>query len=293
MERRAARGAWTAAALCAAATSMAAATAPEVRAGTPHADAPADPPLTAADRGLEPFSAQYVAEWRDITVGTSDLELERGARPGRYHYRWTISARGIFRIVYSHDVTQQSWFTVVDDHVRPNRYRGEEGSEFVAFDFDWDTGHAFGSSEGRPIDILLKPGAQDLMSIQVEIMLDLLHGVLPANFPIIDKDKLKDFLYAREGSAKLRTAIGTLDTVIVASRRTPNDADTQAAALNQAPAARRIEAAASRHGRDASLQVFGSVTPRWPWYLPPRSLYEVSQTSSDSRNSICATPSFA
>jgi hypothetical protein len=39
--------------------------------------------------------------------------------------------------------------------------------------------------------------------------------------------------------------------------------------------------------------VFGSVTPFWPWYLPPRSLYEVSQTSSDSRNSICATPSLA
>ncbi len=45
--------------------------------------------------------------------------------------------------------------------------------------------------------------------------------------------------------------------------------------------------------RQAPAHVFGSVTPRWPWYLPPRSLYEVSQTSSDSRNSICATPSFA
>ena len=40
-------------------------------------------------------------------------------------------------------------------------------------------------------------------------------------------------------------------------------------------------------------QAFGSVTPFCPWYLPPRSLYEVSQTSSDSKNSICATPSLA
>ena len=43
----------------------------------------------------------------------------------------------------------------------------------------------------------------------------------------------------------------------------------------------------------AAPQVFGSVTPRWPWYLPPRSRYEVSHTSSDSKNSICATPSLA
>jgi hypothetical protein len=42
-------------------------------------------------------------------------------------------------------------------------------------------------------------------------------------------------------------------------------------------------------------QVRGNVTPVWPWYLPPRSLYEVSHTSSASawKNSIWATPSLA
>lgn len=41
----------------------------------------------------------------------------------------------------------------------------------------------------------------------------------------------------------------------------------------------------------AAAQVRGRVTPRWPWYLPPRSRYEVSHTSSLSRNSIWAQPS--
>jgi hypothetical protein len=183
----------------------------------------ADMPATPADPGPEPFSAHYVAEWRDIAVGTSDLQLEQDGQPGQYHYQWTISARGIFRLVYSHDVTQQSWFGVVDDHVRPKRYRGEEGSSFVAFEFDWDAGRARGSSEGKPIDLALKPGAQDLMSIQAEIMLDLKNGSMPSTFQIIDKDQAKEFLYTREGTAKLRTAIGELDSVIVASRRSPTD----------------------------------------------------------------------
>ena len=39
--------------------------------------------------------------------------------------------------------------------------------------------------------------------------------------------------------------------------------------------------------------IFGSVTPCCPWYLPPRSLYDVSQTSSDSKKITCATPSLA
>jgi len=42
-------------------------------------------------------------------------------------------------------------------------------------------------------------------------------------------------------------------------------------------------------------QILGSVTPTCPWYLPPRSRYDVSQTSSasHSRKITCATPSLA
>jgi len=42
---------------------------------------------------------------------------------------------------------------------------------------------------------------------------------------------------------------------------------------------------------NSARHVFGNVTPRCPWYLPPRSLYEVSQTSSLSKKSTCAQPS--
>jgi hypothetical protein len=175
------------------------------------------------DPGIEPFSAHYVAEWRDISVGTSDLKLERDSKTGQYHYTWTISARGIFRLVYSNDVTQQSWFDVVGGHTRPERYRAEQGSSSVSFDFDWNTGHAFGSSEGKQVDLPLKPGAQDLMSIQVEVMLDLQNGEMPGVFSIIDKDQMKDFMYTREGTAKLRTPLGSIDTIIVASRRSATD----------------------------------------------------------------------
>jgi hypothetical protein len=207
------RGRWTAVASCVAAASLTAA------APARSADMQAAP----AGPFPEPFAAHYVAAWRDISVGTSDLQLERDSQPGHYHYTWTISASGIFRLAYSHDVIQQSWFGVVDNHVRPEHYRGEEGSSSVAFAFDWDTGHAYGSSEGKPIDLPLKPGAQDLMSIQVEIMLDLKNGTMPPTFNIIDKDQMKEFVYTREGTAKLPTEIGTLDTVIVASRRSTTD----------------------------------------------------------------------
>ncbi len=180
-------------------------------------------PPTAADAGIAPFTAHYVAEWKNITVGTSDLKLERGAQPGQYVYKWTISARGIFRLVYSSDLTQQSWMSVVDGHARPEKYRAAEGPSSLSLDFDWGGGRAHGLSEGKPVQIELKPGSQDLMSIQVEIMLDLKNGALPGIFYIVDKDQLKDFIYKQEGTARIRTAIGQLDTIVVSSRRTGND----------------------------------------------------------------------
>ena len=75
----------------------------------------------------------------------------------------------------------------------------------------------------NPVDLALKDGTQDLMSIQVEVMLDLKNGNLPKTFEIIDKDELKEFIYSEEGTAKIRTDLGELDTVVVASQRTGNN----------------------------------------------------------------------
>ena len=88
-----------------------------------------------------------------------------------------------------------------------------------SLDFDWSGGRIRGTSEKKPVDLALKEGTQDVMSIQVEVMLDLRKGDLPKTFHIVDKDELKEFEYSQEGTAKLKTALGDLDTVIVASRR--------------------------------------------------------------------------
>ena len=176
----------------------------------------------ATDVGIAPFSAHYQADWKSISVGTSDLELKNDTEPGHYVYTWTITARGIFRVVYHDDLIQKSWFSINDEHVRPAKYRAVDGSSSVDLDFDWAGGHVRGTSENKPVDLELKEGTQDVMSIQVEVMLDLQKGNLPKTFQIIDKDELKDFVYTQEGTANIRTDLGQLDTIIVSSQRTGN-----------------------------------------------------------------------
>jgi Protein of unknown function (DUF3108) len=183
---------------------------------------PGSPASPGADAVIAPFSAHYLADWKSINVGTSDLELKPDTEPGHYLYTWTITARGIFRL-YRSEVTQKSWLSVNADHVRPDKYSAEDGSSSVNLDFDWNAGRARGTSDGKPVDLKLKEGTQDVMSIQVEVMLDLKKGDLAKTFQIIDKDQLKEFNYSNEGNARIRTALGELDTVIVSSRQNGNN----------------------------------------------------------------------
>jgi hypothetical protein len=176
----------------------------------------------AADAGIAPFSAHYQADWKTMNVGTSDLELKQDTASGHYLYTWTITAHGIFRL-YRDEVTQQSWLSIDAGHVRPEKYRAEDGSSSVNLDFDWDAGRVRGTSEKKAVDLKIKEGTQDLMSIQVEVMLDLKKGNLPETFQIIDKDQPKEFIYTQEGTAHIRTALGELDTVIVTSRQSGNN----------------------------------------------------------------------
>lgn len=173
--------------------------------------------------GIAPFAAHYVAAWKSISVGTSDLQLQKDAASDGYVYTWRTSARGIFRLLYSHDVVQTSWFSVNGADVRPQRYHAEDGSSSVSVDFDWTEHRARGETEGKPLDLKLADGAQDVMSIQIQVMLDLIKGVLPDSFRIFDKDEIKEFLYTNEGAARIRTELGELDTVVVASRRAGNN----------------------------------------------------------------------
>ncbi len=121
--------------------------------------------------------------------------------------------------------------------------------------------------------------------------------------------QVKYYRYTLLRRETLKTAIGDVDTVVYRSARDGSSRETitwhaptlgfAAVQAEQLIGGKRglpdSTSGATRPGAWglSPRQVLGSVTPFWPWYLPPRSLYEVSQTSSDSKNRNCATPSFA
>jgi len=170
-----------------------------------------------AAEALKPFQATYNVVWHSMTAGTMQLDLALDAEH-RYVYTSRANARGIFHMIFSEEIRQTSWFTLGDTGVQPTRYRGDDGTDDtkrdIALDFDWAAGRVTGVAEQKPVDLALVPNAQDVMSIQMAHIYDLQRSAKIGSYSIVDKDRVKEYTYISEGPARIKTAIGELDTVV-------------------------------------------------------------------------------
>ncbi len=198
-------------------------------------------PLAAAQEPLKAFSASYDVVYLGMNAGSTTLELSPDGAD-RWRYLSRANARGVFKLALAGEVRQTSQFALVNGTPRPIRYVADDGTEDVQrdirLDFDWRAGRVRGTADAQPVDLPVREGLQDGMSVQVALMRALDAGETPQRFFLIDKDEIKEYLYESGGAARLRTAIGELDTVIWSSRRPGSDRVTRvwyAPTLGHAP----------------------------------------------------------
>jgi len=174
--------------------------------------------------GVQPFTAVYQLEWHGITAGYSTVTLSRGTS-GTYEYSSVNRARGIVRLVFPDAITERSTFRVIGGHVEPLTYHEENPgkNQNVSLAFDWVAGRAKGVAMGKSVDKPVEPGTQDPLSVQVELMRDLLAGEAPARFLLFDHDQAKEYQYTREGTQSVQTPLGRFDTIIYRSDRPDSD----------------------------------------------------------------------
>ena len=181
---------------------------------------PAVQPATAEE--LQPFTVRYAWTLKGIAAGTSTLTLKR-LEGERWSYASRSVARGLFRLIASGDITQDSTMRVTATQVLPEHYRGDDGTRAttrdVLVDFDWQSRRVHGIYEEVPVDMPIEPGVHDDMSVQVALMQSLLHGNAPAGFRLVDRNILKDYTYSAAGTAELDTPLGRQHTVVYRSQR--------------------------------------------------------------------------
>jgi hypothetical protein len=176
----------------------------------------ASPPAAGA---LTPFEASYTWIWHGAAIAVSTLKLEQ--RQGEtWVYSSNSEPRGLGNL-YPMRPRMQSVLRVSEQGVQPLSYHATDGTAAnqrgADVTFDWDAGHASGSYEGVKVDLALKSGVQDDLSIQIALLFALRQGRTPANLSMIDKNSIRDYDYQREGAETIATKLGKIDTVVYAS----------------------------------------------------------------------------
>lgn len=178
----------------------------------------------AAGGEITPFAVTYEVVFRGLNAGTSSLELTRESN-GQWRYVSRNNAKGLFRLALPAEVRQTSLFVIDDSGVRPLRYSADDGTRSttkdIQLEFDWAAGKVRGTAEEKKVELGLLPHLQDGMSVQIALMRALTRGESPQGYSLIDKDVIKEYVYAAEAPARLRTVAGELDTVVWSSHR-PN-----------------------------------------------------------------------
>jgi hypothetical protein len=171
---------------------------------------------------LQPFVANYSITWHGMSAGATTLTLER-LPDGRWSYRSQSTARGLFRLAMPAELSSRSVFRIVDDRIIPETFVAADGAKDDTRDqdiiFDWTAGRVRGVAERKKVDLPTQPGLLDAQSVQVALMHSLLAGRTPERFVMLDKDRVKEYLYATQGRERVQTDVGTHDTVIFRSSR--------------------------------------------------------------------------
>jgi len=172
----------------------------------------------------QPFVATYTVSYRGIEGGTLRMELRRDASNGHYIFETRANPNALARLFISRDAIERTVLEVTADGIRPLLWETEDGKSGSKGDgrlqFNWAGQTVSGTYEGKPVELPLKPGVEDRLSIQIVAMTALLRGKEPGTIEMVNGSSIREYTYARGQTQMLDTKFGKLDTVVYESTRT-------------------------------------------------------------------------
>ncbi len=167
-----------------------------------------------AETALTPHAAVYKVK---ISVVGGRLKTELKATGAGYVATHIIKATGMSRIIARGTITETSEFTSTADGVRPVQYASEDTlsrkKKRTAIRFDWVTGEARGTVNGEEVVSVMDELAHDRVSIQYELMHDLLNNGPDSQYMLFDVDRLKTVMVRNIGTKTVKVPAGKYQAV--------------------------------------------------------------------------------
>ncbi len=177
--------------------------------------------IAAAATPLRPFEASYAFIWSGITAGVSSFTLRQESAQ-----EWTYVSHnqphGLARIYSKARWTLSSRMSIGPEGVRPLLYTAtdpDNGASKGEVHFDWNANRATGLAEGKQVDVPLRPGVQDDLSVQIALICALSSDQPPKGISLFDVNGIRDYIFERVGTETLHTPVGDIATVIYRSHK--------------------------------------------------------------------------
>ena len=175
-------------------------------------------PVSLMAAELQPFSASYTADWKQLPIsGTAQRSLHL-----QDDGSWKLDFSASMLIA---GLNETSWLKIHNGEVQPQKYRyarnGMGTSKKIKQDFDWNTLVVTGSDRGTPIKLTLLQGVQDKSSYQLALQRDIADGKTSMSYQVIDGDELDTYDFRVLGEERVETRVGSVDAIKVERVRDP------------------------------------------------------------------------
>lgn len=171
------------------------------------------------------FNAVYEVQHQQIYLGDAQRHF---TRQGNSHWRYTsvTRAEGLAKLFIKDTITESTTLLRQKNTLLPVDYdylqAGGDHKKHYHLHFDWQKKQLINSAQPEPQPI--ETGVQDLLSFQLQIMLDLQAGKNDPSYVIADNKRIASYTLMNKGKTKITTPLKTFTAVKLESNRTANGA---------------------------------------------------------------------
>jgi hypothetical protein len=167
-----------------------------------------------AEASLTPHSAVYNVK---ISVLGGQLNTELRATETGYIARHTVKPTGMSRMFSRGSIAETSEFRAAADGVRPTDYSSKDtisrDKTNATVHFDWDANEARGTVNGEEIVSVINTLAHDRVSIQYELMHDLLNDEPSTEYTMFEIDRLRSVNVRNIGHKTVKVPAGKFEAI--------------------------------------------------------------------------------
>lgn len=163
---------------------------------------------------LTPHTAEYKVK---ISIVSGRLKTELRATESGYIATHRVAPTGLSKLFANGEISEVSEFASTDDGVIPVAYRSDDtlsrDKERADIKFDWEKNEASGTVNEEEIISIMEGLSHDRVSIQYELMHDLLNGGLSEQYRMFEVDKLRTVNVRLVGEKKIKVPAGKFTAI--------------------------------------------------------------------------------